>query len=366
MSNENETISMSAPTSRLIRLGDGAFITVVMNGEALTLRASDSPKNFEMAIEAYKNEDWDALYFAMRPVKSFALKVDGVEVTENGVFFDGEPMHNAIASRIMDFAMSGLDHKPLCNFVNKLMQNPSRRAVQELYTFLEHQNLPITDNGNFLAYKGLSKNYYSITSGSAKLLQGKQDGGRIFNGIGEVIEMKRNDVDDNKEVGCSYGLHAGTMEYARSFAQGKCVIVEINPSDVVSIPTDCSYQKLRTCKYKVVGEFEAPLFEPLYDSRWEDDCDCTDCDCTDCDCTDCDCYEQDSEKIYFATENSNWIESVEWQNDNLWLYLLDGSFMKYLNVPYDVASDFELWCSEGKSAGKFYHQNIKGIFDSED
>ena len=52
MSMNNEQISMSAPTSRLIRLGDGAFITVVMNGESLTVRASDSQASFDKALEA--------------------------------------------------------------------------------------------------------------------------------------------------------------------------------------------------------------------------------------------------------------------------------------------------------------------------
>jgi len=356
MSMNNEQISMSAPTSRLIRLGDGAFITVVMNGESLTVRASDSQASFDKALEAYKNEDWDALYEAMRPVKTYCSKVDGVTVTENGVFFNDEPIHTALSTRIMDFAMSGLDHKPLCKFLEKLMNNPSRRAVQELYTFLEHQNLPITDNGNFLAYKGLNRDYYSITSGSAKLIQGKSSHGRIFNGIGEVIEMKRNDVDDDKERGCSYGLHAGTMEYARGFAQGKCVIVEINPEDVVSIPTDCSFQKLRTCRYKVVGEFEAPLVNPLYDSNWvEDDLG----------------YDEDDEANDFWTDsfetpNSAWIEEVLYhsEDESLRVYLRDGECMHYVNVNPETYLDFQKWVQDDKSAGKYYHTHIKNHYDT--
>jgi hypothetical protein len=356
MSMNNEQISMSAPTSRLIRLGDGAFITVVMNGESLTVRASDSQVSFDKALEAYKNEDWDALYEAMRPVKTYCFKVDGVTVTENGVFFNDEPIHTALSTRIMDFAMSGLDHKPLCKFLEKLMNNPSRRAVQELYTFLEHQNLPITDNGNFLAYKGLSKDYYSITSGSAKLIKGYSSHGRILNVIDEVIEMKRNDVDDDKERGCSYGLHAGTMEYARGFAQGKCVIVEINPEDVVSIPTDCSFQKLRTCRYKVVGEFEAPLYEPCYESRWvEDDLG----------------YDEDDEDNYhwtdsFETPNSAWIEEVSYdsEDESLRVYLRDGECMHYVNVNPETYLDFQKWVQDDKSAGKYYHTHIKNHYDT--
>jgi hypothetical protein len=70
-------------------------------------------------------------------------------------------------------------------------------------------------------------------------------------------------------------------------------MVEFNPSDAVSVPTDCNFQKLRVSKYKVIGEVpfervketEAPLNEPYYNTDKEisiddgnDDCD-DDCGC---------------------------------------------------------------------------------------
>ena len=114
--------------------------------------------------------------------------------------------------------------------------------------------------------------------------------------------MPRNKVDDNKDVGCSKGLHAGTLEYASGYAcdNDKLVLVEIDPADVVSIPTDCEFQKLRTCKYKVVAEYERPLTEAVYPSQYDtdydadvdrewDDADCPWSDCGNCNCGDCAC-----------------------------------------------------------------------------
>lgn len=345
--NDQQPLSL-APTSRLIRLGDGAFITVVINGESLTVRAQDSQDSFDKALAAYKAQDWDALYTAMRPVKAYCSKVDGVVVTEKGVFLNDEPVHNTIATRIMEFAMSGLDHQPLCRFLAKLTLNPSRRAVKELYTFLEHRNLPITDNGNFLAYKGLRGDYYSVHTGTSKLIQGKSVNGKIFNGIGEVIEMKRNDVDDDKDKGCSYGLHAGTMEYATSWAQGKCVIVEINPSDVVSIPTDCNFQKLRTCKYKVVGEFESALSNPCYESKWND-----------YDGNDSDRVDFAGDDYEFYTDDSAWIKRVGYEDGDLYIDLTNGDMMEFFDVPFQVFLDFEDWVNQNKSAGQFYNRFIR-------
>lgn len=346
---------LSPPTGKIVRLGDGAFITVFMNGESLTLRQSESEKAFQMALDALQSEDWDALYQAMRPVKAFAFKFDNIIVNEQGVFFDGEPIHNAIATRIMDFAMAGLDHMPLCKFLDKLMLNPSRRAINELYNFLEHKNLPITDNGNFLAYKGLNANYYSITSGKAKLIKGRVNSdGNIFNGIGEEIEMQRRDVCDNKDIGCSHGLHAGSLEYASSFARGKVVIVEINPKDVVSIPTDCSFQKLRTSAYKVVDEYTGALSQPLYQSKWDDEFDNLD--------NDYDYHDYDPD-IHFDTENSDWIETVKyWSDDEVMeIYLRNGNTITLSSVPWNVAEDFQNHVESGGSAGSYYNK-IKNQF----
>jgi hypothetical protein len=379
--------NMQAPTGKIVRLGDNAYISVFMNGESLTVRASESQDAFDRALEALKTEDWDALYSAMRPVKAFASKVEGVTVDKNGVFWNGEPVANAVATRIMDFALAGIDHKPLCKFLEKLMLNPSMRAVKELYTFLEHQNLPITDNGNILAYKGVQKDWYSITSGTAKLIKGTAKNGNIFNGVGEEIEMARHDVDDDKGRGCSYGLHAGTMEYATGFGRGgRVVIVEINPKDVVSIPTDCSFQKLRTCAYKVVGEYEGALDKPLYESRWtEPDIEYYD-DFHDShgdhdgDCGDvCDCYEICDDKqfeqteevsfdievanIVFYTPESSWIESVAWfSTDHLVLFKLDGNTIAHKDVPKSVAIGFENFMIDAGSAGVYYNRNIKNQY----
>ena len=55
------------------------------------------------------------------------------------------------------------------------------------------------------------------------------------------------------------------------------MVVEIDPSDVVSVPHDCECQKLRTSKYKVVGLYETidspPLADGLNDDyyKWDED-----------------------------------------------------------------------------------------------
>jgi hypothetical protein len=74
------------------------------------------------------------------------------------------------------------------------------------------------------------------------------------NSPGKVVEMERHEVDDNRDVTCSTGLHFCGMSYLSCFGGDRTVIVKVNPADVVSIPSDYNDAKGRTCRYEVVGE----------------------------------------------------------------------------------------------------------------
>ena len=240
----------------------GETLSVFLKGKQFTIYASDS--KFESAVKAFTENDQEELHLVLNPAqvfKSLYAKYEQVEVKDGNVYVSGDPISNIIAERILQFLAQGVDCLPVFKFITKLNLNPSSRAVNELYTFLEHKFLPLTGSGNFLAYKALRSDFTDVHTG------------KFDNNVGNVLEMPRNKVDDNKEVGCSYGFHAGTLEYARGFRpmDGKLVLVEINPAEVVSIPTDCECQKLRTCKYKVVAEYEVPLEDLAYESRYSTD-----------------------------------------------------------------------------------------------
>tara|TARA_R100000808_G_C2147901_1_gene155921 strand:- start:463 stop:1287 length:825 start_codon:yes stop_codon:yes gene_type:complete len=220
---------------------------------------------FHQANEALKNEDAEKLEQLFDTSKAVEDYVDGnISVKEGVVRYKTEEVHGHVVGRILDFMRQGLPYKPLVKFLDKLMSNPSRRATQELYAFLEHKSMPLTPDGNFLAYKSVREDYTDWHSG------------KFDNNVGNTLEMTRNSVCDDANIGCSDGFHAGSLEYARTFGHsGNLMIVEIDPSDVVSVPTDCNCQKLRTCKYKVVSLFERKLEEPLCDDYgdYDDDYD---------------------------------------------------------------------------------------------
>jgi hypothetical protein len=276
---------------------NSGHIFLLLDGKEYSINAGNS--SFSKALEAYNAKDWESFIYIVNPeirLKSLYASYEGIEVKDGNLYVFGDPIHSTIAKRVISFIEHGLDCVHLFKFILKLNMNPSKRAVDELYTFLEHRALPVTDNGNFLAYKAVRADYTDKYSG------------KFQNTIDSVLEMPRNKVDDNKENGCSYGFHAGSVDYAKDFMDrdGHLMLVEINPADVVSIPTDCQFQKLRTCKYKVVGEYEIDLNDPVYASRfqtdqdddvdvWNDEddddgcCNCSECDYCSIDCDDCNC-----------------------------------------------------------------------------
>jgi hypothetical protein len=326
------------------------FITVVLDGERHSINAGNTL--FSKALDAYKADDWDAFVACVNPtirLKSLYASYEGIEVKDGNLYVFGDPVHSTLANRVLSFLEHGLDCVHLFKFILKLNLNPSKRAVDELYTFLEHRALPITDNGNFLAYKAVRADYTDKHTG------------KFVNTVDAVLEMPRNKVDDDKNVGCSYGFHAGTVEYAKDFMDrnGHLMIVEINPADVVSIPTDCQFQKLRTCKYKVVGEYEIDLTDPVYASRFQTDDDddvdlwgdeeeyptCSDCgeesygNCDECDCCEgcCDCSDDEAEggiyeghpdaskiEVQLTLNLDNKMQSVDWKKQTVNLINLVG------------------------------------------
>jgi hypothetical protein len=220
--------------------------------------------NYKLIMENLQNGSEDDLLGLVDIQTAVANYSDGlVEIKNSKVYYDGDEVHGAISKRILEFMSKGLPFQPLVNFLNNLMDNPSMQSQTELYDFLEHENLPITEDGHFLAYKAVRNDYMDKYRG-------------VFdNHVGQVCEMKRAKVDDNRARGCSDGLHAGALNYVASYgsvdAGDKIVIVKINPKDVVSVPSDCNCEKLRTCRYEVVGEYQGELLKPLYKSEFDED-----------------------------------------------------------------------------------------------
>jgi hypothetical protein len=238
--------------------------TVIVEGQVFTMN-QDHP-NFGSLMKALT--DGNTTEQCIKNLFNIGASIENLSegkivVKDGAVYYKGEQVHNYCIERAIAFMREQKPYKALLKFFDRLQANPSQRAVGELYRFLEHKNMPITPDGCFLAYKGISLDYKDKYSN------------KFDNSVGKVLEMQRNKVDDDANRGCSQGFHAGSYEYADSYcgSNGRLMLVKIDPADVVSVPHDCECQKLRTCRYEVVSELEErkPLQECYNDQYGDQD-----------------------------------------------------------------------------------------------
>jgi len=258
------------------QIGDITVVTVVVDGVPYSA-ANDHP-NFKEIIRLAAEGDTsvvDLFDVSVTVARKFDELSERVSVRDGRVFFDGEEIDTALTRQIVNFLDAGVqDFKPLVLFWEKLAQNPNPHSREQLYTWLNSHNFTITPEGDLLGYKGVKKlqdgKYESVNHGRA-VVNGQEYNGAIPNNIGDVVTMPRRDVEFNPSVGCSTGLHVGTWEYASGWAKGAVLEVKVNPRDVVSVPTDCGGQKLRTCRYVVTGVTDGDFGTPLKSATWGDE-----------------------------------------------------------------------------------------------
>lgn len=235
-------------------------ITVILDGTPHAIGV-DHP-NYSQILNVFENQSWDeleALVDVPRAIQEFTA---GNIVVDNfgEVTYNGEPLHNTITERITDFYTKGLPFQPLVLFLENIMKNPSFNSRDQLYSFLEHKGMPITEDGCFLAYKGVT---HDLKDCHTKTFD---------NSPGQVHEMDRHNVDDNPNNHCSSGFHVGAYNYASSFGQ-RLLVVKVNPKDAVSVPSDHNCEKLRVCRYEVIRVIEKTTImqESLYTNEPCDD-----------------------------------------------------------------------------------------------
>ena len=291
-------------------------ITLYLGGECMTI-AIDHP-NYSKVIDALKKQEFDKISALIDIGKAVTQYSKGqVTIKDGQVFYGSFPLHNTLTKRILAMLSEGFKFEHMLKFLENLMQNPSNRAVNETYTFLENYGLPITDDGCFLAYKAVRNDYKDIYSGT------------LDNRVGCAPSMPRNMVDETYERDCSTGLHVGALDYVVQYGHfvkgaalnengNRLLIVKVNPKDVVSVPQYSGHPKMRVSQYFVVSEIKdivkeldkviytsnAEVFSPDSDGYTdEEDAEEKDHDAEECNDESCDCGFCRSSPVSAADES---------------------------------------------------------------
>ena len=239
------------------------MLNYIANQTAITL-FSDKPytiqhtdSRFENLLKAIKEEALDTIHDILHPYNDLKPYIKGsITIVDDVLYYDDAPLHGTLVQRILKMRREGFSINPMLLFLMNLMKNPSSRALLQLYEFLDNNNLPITDDGCFIAYKRINENWNDVYSNS------------IANTIGTTVSMPRNLVNDNPNDTCSHGLHVCSLEYLKSYCGARLVAVKVNPKDVVSVPIDYNNSKMRVCEYLVLKELNLEEILEI-DKNWE-------------------------------------------------------------------------------------------------
>ena len=230
--------------------------SLILNHAGKTTTINKADGRYDQVIQKIKEGKLDEII----PLLSIAdsLSERGFQVVDGVVHVDGDALPESLSARVLDFFNNNLPFEPLLKFWSKLKNNPSFNSRQMLFKFLEHNGHPITTEGNFIAYRAVRNDFSDKHTG------------KMDNSVGNVVEIDRSRVDDNPNNTCSHGLHVATMSYAQTFGSGddKLLDVEVDPSDVVAVPTDYNGTKMRVSKFKVVAESQGLIDKPLVNSAY--------------------------------------------------------------------------------------------------
>jgi len=226
-------------------------VTVNLNGETFT--ALNGTPEFDDVIKCLKARNYAELPNVISKAQAINKYSDGAfTVKEGRLWIKDQMVPTALAQKILEFKSEGLPYEPLIKFAENLLENPSTRSVEQLFSFLEKNRHPITSDGHFIAYKSIRADWKDTHSGT------------FDNSPGTKVAMPREEVDDNPEQTCSRGLHVANWEYPNQhFTGARLIEVKVNPKDVVAVPVDYNGAKMRVASYVVMSEIKQPRQETL-------------------------------------------------------------------------------------------------------
>lgn len=228
-------------TDVFINLSDGENHWTTMNNN----------KNFNEIREYILNGEYDkavSLLDIKTSIKSSSAGTSGtVQIIDDRLYYKGEELNGTLVNKIVAKIQSGSNFDDLMLFLENLVKNPSKTAVARLYDFLKANDIELSDDGHFYAWKRVRGDFKDIYSG------------KFDNSPGKIVQMHRSQVDTDDERTCSNGLHVCSISYLDHYGtseSNKTVKVKVNPADVVSIPVDYDNAKMRVCRYEVLEEVQ--------------------------------------------------------------------------------------------------------------
>ena len=180
-------------------------------------------------------------------------------------------MPEELVSEILNAEKEGDEVKLLTykNFWTLMCLNTDPVCRKKLFNFLKIHGLTIEKHGFFVAYRNVDKTkeegvYTDHHTGTFRIK------------IGEMVTIDRRDCDSNSNIECSRGLHvAGKNWLTRNYYGTQGLVCLVNPADVVAVPGNSEYGKLRCCAYLPIDLLEYNYDDKPIEFPKEDGFDCS-------------------------------------------------------------------------------------------
>lgn len=220
--------------------GDSVIMTFGADSEIVE-STHPSYKEIVMAVVGGEYKKAFELMNIRKSIENFTQ--GAITIKGDKLFYGAVEMRSTLVDRILHMMKTGdKGFERLVVFFEKLMENPSKGSVEQLWGFISHLDVEIDEEGYIIGWKKV---------------QSKADGSlvdshthRVPNDLGNLVEMPRWMVDSDPNRTCSHGLHVGAWEYVSCFGGDTILKVRVHPRDVVSVPTDYNDMKMRVSAYE--------------------------------------------------------------------------------------------------------------------
>ena len=226
-------------------------LSIYYNDEIVTVTKSDN--RYIKLRKACREDDINTIFRLMNLTALMETETSAFKLKGNKITLDGDFLPESLSTKIVGLLKSG-DTKTLENFWERLKKNPDENVRENLYKFLSEHGMALTEDGCFIAYKYVNKDFTDSHTGKLDYSPGK------------TVKLDRSKCNNNPNESCSSGLHVGTWGYS---GQGKSTVLltKIDPYNVVSVPNDYDCQKMRCCEVTSVKQVTQPYTSELVSNK---------------------------------------------------------------------------------------------------
>jgi len=164
------------------------------------------------------------------------LKFGAVTVGQDGVFYGDKLVPSHLTTKMLEILARGLDITPWGRFLDRIYHNQRQASIDAIGNWLVFVGMPITTDGMLLAYKKVRADHSAF--------------------IGDPV-AHAPDTTIESEDGLAFSSWDCLPRTTGN--NGRVMIVEIDPADIVSIPLDYHASMGVARKFRVLAEIAPQL-----------------------------------------------------------------------------------------------------------